>query len=102
MQKPYQPGTPCSVATLCNMTGTTLSGRVVPAIGLDCIRCLYGTIDYVPVATEKNSVAVTNYLNEVFTPAHRQYTPLLTTYHRHKSDLIFSHTWKSIVRRRPM
>lgn len=48
------------------MTGTSFSsGETVDAIGLDCLRCLYGTIDYVPRAIDKNSVAVTNYLNEV-------------------------------------
>jgi tripeptidyl-peptidase I len=31
---------------------------------LDCLRKLYGTIDYVPKATKKNSVGITNYLNE--------------------------------------
>lgn len=42
-----------------------MSGRVVASMDLDCLRCLYGTFDYVPRAADKNSVAVTNYLNEV-------------------------------------
>jgi tripeptidyl-peptidase-1 len=31
---------------------------------LDCLRTLYDTIDYVPKATDKNSIAITDYLNE--------------------------------------
>ena len=38
----------------------TTTGFVTP----DCIRTLYGTIDYTPHATDKNSIALTNYLNE--------------------------------------
>jgi len=52
----YQPpgSNAAAIAAACNITFTTL----------DCIRKLYGTIDYVPQATEKNGVGITNYLNE--------------------------------------
>lgn len=43
-----------SVASLCNISFTTV----------DCIRTLYGTIDYEPQSTDKNAIAITNYLNE--------------------------------------
>lgn len=43
-----------SVAALCNISFTTI----------DCLRTLYGTIDYEPQATDKNAIATTNYLNE--------------------------------------
>jgi len=46
--------TAASVAALCNISFTTI----------DCIRTLYGTIDYEPKATDKNAIAITNYLNE--------------------------------------
>ncbi|KAF2424879.1 subtilisin-like protein [Tothia fuscella] len=42
------------IAALCNISFTTL----------DCIRTLYDTIDYVPQATDKNSIGICNYLNE--------------------------------------
>jgi tripeptidyl-peptidase-1 len=31
---------------------------------LDCVRTLYGTIDYVPKVPEKQSIGIANYLNE--------------------------------------
>lgn len=42
------------VTALCNISFTTV----------DCLRTLYGTIDYEPQATDKNAIAITNYLNE--------------------------------------
>jgi len=43
-----------SISSLCNISFTTL----------DCIRTLYGTINYKPKATHKNAIAINNYLNE--------------------------------------
>lgn len=40
--------------SFCNTTFTTL----------DCLRTLYGTIDYEAKATDKNSIGINNYLNE--------------------------------------
>ncbi|KAH0362604.1 tripeptidyl-peptidase 1 precursor, partial [Aureobasidium melanogenum] len=54
----------CSVSNLCNVTGTNLAGDIVTATSLDCLRCLYGTIDYVPKVPDRNMIGVTNYLNE--------------------------------------
>ncbi|KAI4724514.1 subtilisin-like protein [Aureobasidium sp. EXF-10728] len=54
----------CDVSKLCNMTGTNGAGDIVTATSLDCLRCLYGTSDYVVKAPEKNMIGVTNYLNE--------------------------------------
>jgi len=42
------------LSAICNASFTTL----------ECIRTLYGTIDYVPQAPEKNAVGVTDYLGE--------------------------------------
>lgn len=47
-------GADASVAALCNISFTTI----------DCLRTLYGTIDYEPQSTDKNAIAITNYLNE--------------------------------------
>lgn len=44
----------CSVEAMCNST------LVTP----NCIRCLYKTYDYVPMATQNNSMGICNYLNE--------------------------------------
>ncbi|KAK5691840.1 hypothetical protein LTR97_011011 [Elasticomyces elasticus] len=46
--------TPGNITALCNVSATSL----------ECIRTLYGTIDYVPKVPEKNSIGVTNYLGE--------------------------------------
>lgn len=43
-----------NISSICNISFTTP----------ECIRTLYGTIDYKPKAAAKNSIAVTNYLNE--------------------------------------
>lgn len=43
-----------NLSAICNISFTTP----------ECIRTLYGTIDYKPQAAKKNSVAVTNYLNQ--------------------------------------
>lgn len=43
-----------SIDEVCNATFTTPT----------CLRTLYGTIDYVPKATDKNKIAICNYLNE--------------------------------------
>lgn len=47
-------GAAASVAALCNASFVTL----------DCLRTVYGTIDYKPKAADKNGIAITNYLNE--------------------------------------
>lgn len=62
----YQaPNASCDISTVCNVTGTNLAGATVTATTLTCLRCLYGTINYVPKVPEKNMIGVTNYLNEV-------------------------------------
>lgn len=43
-----------SVAAVCNASFVTV----------ECLRTVYGTLNYVPQATDKNSVGSTNYLNE--------------------------------------
>lgn len=58
----------CNVSEVCNVTGTNLAGATVAATTLTCLRCLYGTIDYVPQVPEKNMIGVTDYLNEVCFP----------------------------------
>ncbi|KAF4556190.1 Tripeptidyl-peptidase sed2-like protein 3 [Elsinoe fawcettii] len=45
---------PVNVTAVCNATFVTL----------DCLRTVYGTIDYQAKAADKNSVAINNYLNE--------------------------------------
>ena len=57
--------TQCDVNAVCNVTGTNLAGATVTATTLECLRCLYGTINYIPRVPEKNVIGVTNYLNEV-------------------------------------
>ncbi|KAI4715898.1 subtilisin-like protein [Aureobasidium sp. EXF-10727] len=52
------------VPKLCNMTGTNGAGDIVTATSLDCLRCLYGTSNYVVKAPEQNMIGVTNYLNQ--------------------------------------
>ncbi|KAG9690800.1 tripeptidyl-peptidase 1 precursor, partial [Aureobasidium melanogenum] len=54
----------CSVSKLCDVTGTNLDGDIVTATSLDCVRCLYGTLSYVPKVPNLNMIGVTNYLNE--------------------------------------
>ncbi|EMC98058.1 hypothetical protein BAUCODRAFT_22902 [Baudoinia panamericana UAMH 10762] len=51
---PPAPGAPVNISAICNITYTTL----------ECLRTLYGTINYVPQVPQLNSIAVTNYLNE--------------------------------------
>ncbi|PNS16473.1 Protease KEX1 [Sphaceloma murrayae] len=46
--------TPPDVSGICNATFVTL----------DCLRTLYGTLNYTAKAAKKNSVAINNYLNE--------------------------------------
>ncbi|KAK0336233.1 hypothetical protein LTR91_005266 [Friedmanniomyces endolithicus] len=46
--------TPGNLSAICNASFTTL----------ECIRTLYGTIDYVPQVPEKNAIGVTDYLGE--------------------------------------
>ena len=60
--------THCDVNAVCNVTGTNLAGATVTATTLECLRCLYGTINYTPRVPEKNMIGVTNYLNEVYLP----------------------------------
>lgn len=55
----------CNITAVCNVTGTNLAGATVTATTLECLRCLYGTIDYTPQVPDKNMIGVTNYLNEV-------------------------------------
>ncbi|KAF1991424.1 tripeptidyl-peptidase 1 precursor [Aulographum hederae CBS 113979] len=50
----FSGSSPESIAKACNISFTTI----------DCVRKLYGTIDYKPKATSKNAVGITNYLNE--------------------------------------
>lgn len=51
----WQPGTPVpDVSQVCNMSAVTP----------DCLRTLYGTIDYKPRAAGKNKVGLTDYLME--------------------------------------
>ncbi|GAB7354905.1 hypothetical protein MBLNU459_g5537t1 [Dothideomycetes sp. NU459] len=54
----------CNITAVCNVTGTNLAGATVTATTLECLRCLYGTINYVPKVPEQNMIGVTNYLNE--------------------------------------
>ncbi|KAH0278244.1 tripeptidyl-peptidase 1 precursor, partial [Aureobasidium melanogenum] len=44
--------------------GTNLDGDIITATSLDCLRCLYGTLSYVPKVPDRNMIGVTNYLNE--------------------------------------
>jgi len=55
---------PCNISAVCNVTGTNAAGATVTATTLECLRCLYGTIDYTPRVPQKNMIGVTNYLNE--------------------------------------
>ncbi|KAG8630161.1 hypothetical protein KVT40_001780 [Elsinoe batatas] len=48
------PAAPANVSAVCNATFVTL----------ECLRTVYGTIDYKAKAANKNSVAINNYLNE--------------------------------------
>ncbi|KAE9991424.1 hypothetical protein EG327_011727 [Venturia inaequalis] len=43
-----------TLSSICNITFTSL----------ECVRTLYGTIDYVPKVPEKQKLGITNYLNE--------------------------------------
>ncbi|KAH0378072.1 tripeptidyl-peptidase 1 precursor, partial [Aureobasidium melanogenum] len=54
----------CHVSSLCNVTATNSAGATITATSLDCLRCLYGTISYVPKVPNRNMIGVTNYLNE--------------------------------------
>ncbi|THY65380.1 subtilisin-like protein [Aureobasidium pullulans] len=56
--------TPCEINVVCNVTGTNSAGATVTATTLECLRCLYGTINYVPKVPQRNMIGVTNYLNE--------------------------------------
>ncbi|THY60408.1 subtilisin-like protein [Aureobasidium pullulans] len=56
--------TPCDINAVCNVTGTNSAGATVTATTLECLRCLYGTINYVPKVPQRNMIGVTNYLNE--------------------------------------
>ncbi|KAK5114630.1 hypothetical protein LTR62_002203 [Meristemomyces frigidus] len=51
---PAPPPSAANISAICNATFTTL----------ECLRTLYGTIDYVPKVPEKNAIGVTNYLGE--------------------------------------
>ncbi|KAG9601021.1 tripeptidyl-peptidase 1 precursor, partial [Aureobasidium melanogenum] len=54
----------CDVSILCNVTATNSAGATITATSLDCLRCLYGTLSYVPKVPDRNMIGVTNYLNE--------------------------------------
>ncbi|CAD0108409.1 unnamed protein product [Aureobasidium uvarum] len=62
--RPSNLSSTCDVNKLCNVTGTNYAGDAIIATSLDCLRCLYGTSNYIVKAPKQNMIGVTNYLNE--------------------------------------